>query len=269
MWSCAIKPFDNQVINANWLLKSKAVYLKINNTLKWGLNVILSMRINNKLNQNIKLITPIDKLILHKLRLYGNRIILYYRAYNLYSVQNTVTILCDSLLSMYFDILKDQTYCDFENTANRLNSIAVIKCAILQVATWLTPIIPSVSYELKSQLKFGSNVINTLPNKWFNRRTSLNWNVINKLKRLAAKLQTNSPNEMCINIYVSDKPMLKTFKNTNIALILGYAKANVIWMNYSKPIEFIKLSKSLAVSIWRTKLQRCARCRRKLYSSEY
>lgn len=90
---------------------------------------------NNKLNQNIKLITPIDKLVLHKLRLYGNRIILYYRTYNLHSVLNAATAMCDSLLSTYFDVLKDQTYCDFENAANRLNSIAVIKCAILQVAT--------------------------------------------------------------------------------------------------------------------------------------
>ncbi|ATW06065.1 Isoleucine--tRNA ligase [Candidatus Hodgkinia cicadicola] len=269
VWSCVIKPFDNQIINANWLLKSKAVYIKINNTLKWGLNVALPTQWSNKLNQSIKLITPIDKLILHKLRLYSNRIILYYRTYNLNGVLNAATVMCDSVLSMYFDFIKDQTYCDFNNTANRLNSIAVIKCALLQVATWLTPIVPSVGYELKSQLKFGNNVINTLPNKWFNKRTSLNWNVINKLKCLAAQLQSHSSNEMCINIYVSDKLTLKAFKNTNIALILGYAKANVIWINHDKPTAFIKLSKGLAVSIWRTKLQQCARCRRKLYPSEY
>ncbi|ATW05934.1 Isoleucine--tRNA ligase [Candidatus Hodgkinia cicadicola] len=269
VWSCVIKPFDNQIINANWLLKSKAVYIKINNTLKWGLNVTLPTQWNNKLNQSIKLITPIDKLILHKLRLYGNRIIVYYRTYNLNSALNTATVMCDSVLSMYFELIKDQTYCDFNNAANRLNSIAVIRCALLQVATWLTPIVPSVSFALKSQLKLGNNVINTLPNKWFNKHTSLNWNAINKLKRLAAKLRTHGSNGMCINIYVSDRLMLKAFKNTNIALILGYAKANVIWINYSKPIEFIKLSKGLAVSIWRTKLQQCARCRRELYSSEY
>ncbi|AUG33763.1 Isoleucine--tRNA ligase [Candidatus Hodgkinia cicadicola] len=269
VWSCVIKPFDNQVINANWLLKSKAVYIKINNTLNWALNVILPTQWHNELNQSIKLITPIDKLMLHKLRLYSNRIILYYRAHNLNSVLNTVTVMCDSLLSMYFDFIKDQTYCDFNNAANRLSSIAVIKCALLQVATWLTPIVPSISYKLKSQLKFGNNVINTLPSKWFNKRTSLNWNVINRLKCLAAKLLTREPNEMCINIYVSDKPTLKAFKNTNVALILGYAKANVVWINYNKPAAFIKLSKGLAVSIWRTKLQQCARCRRKLYSSEY
>ncbi|AUG34208.1 Isoleucine--tRNA ligase [Candidatus Hodgkinia cicadicola] len=269
VWSCVIKPFDNRVINANWLLKSKAVYVKINNTLKWALNVILPTRWSNELNQSIKLITPIDKLVLHKLRLYSNRIILHYRAHNLNSVLNTATAMCDPLLSTYFGIIKDQTYCDFNNTATRLNSIAVIKCALVQVATWLAPIVPSVSYELKSQLKFGNNVINSLPNKWFNKRTSLNWNVINRLKRLAAKLQTCSSNGVCINIYVSDKPTLKAFKNANIALILGYAKANVIWINYNKPVAFIKLSKGLAVSISRTKLQQCARCRRKLYSSEY
>ncbi|AUG34094.1 Isoleucine--tRNA ligase [Candidatus Hodgkinia cicadicola] len=269
VWSCVIKPFDNQVINANWLLKSKAVYIKINNTLKWALNVILPTQRGNALNQSVKLITPIDRLVLHKLRLYANRIILYYSVYNLNGVLNTVTVMCDSLLSMYFDFIKDQTYCDFNNTANRLSSMAVIKCALVQAATWLAPIVPSVSYELKTQLKFGNNVINTLPNKWFNKRTSLNWNVINRLKRLAAKLRTRSANEMCINIYVSDKPTLKAFKNANIALILGYAKANVIWINYNKPIAFIKLSKGLAVSILRTKLQQCARCRRKLYPSEY
>ncbi|AHL30908.1 MAG: Isoleucine--tRNA ligase [Candidatus Hodgkinia cicadicola] len=269
LWSCVIRPFDNQIINANWLLKSKAVYIKINNTLKWGLNITLPTQLSNRLNQNIKLITPIDKLILHKLRLYGNRIILCYRTYDLNGVLDSVAVMCDSLLSMYFDFLKDQTYCDFNNTANRLNSIAVIKCAVAQVATWLTPIIPSVSYNLKTQLKLGNNVINTLPNKWFNRRTSLSWNVINKLKCLAAKLRTQGSNEMCINIYASDRCALRAFKNTNIALILGYAKANVVWINYSKPTAFIKLSKSLAVSVWQTKLQRCARCRRKLYFSEY
>lgn len=77
-------------------------------------------------------------------------------------------------------------------------------------------------------MKLGNNVINTLPNKWFSKRTSLSWNVINKLKCLAAKLQTHSSDEVCVNIYVSDKLMLKAFKNTNIALILGYSKANVI-----------------------------------------
>ncbi|AUI38856.1 Isoleucine--tRNA ligase [Candidatus Hodgkinia cicadicola] len=269
VWSCVIKPFDNQVINANWLLKSKAVYIKINNTLKWALSAVLPTQWNNELNRSVKLITPIDRLMLHKLRLYGNRIILYYRAHDLNSVLNTATVMCDSALSMYFDFIKDQTYCDFNTAANRLSSIAVIKCALLQVATWLTPIVPSVSCELKSQLKFGNNVINTLPNKWFNKRTSLNWSVINKLKRLAAKLLTHKSNEMCINIYVSDKPTLKAFKNTNIALILGCAKANVVWINYNKPTAFVKLSKGLAVSIWRTKLQQCARCRRKLYASEY
>ncbi|AUG26250.1 Isoleucine--tRNA ligase [Candidatus Hodgkinia cicadicola] len=269
VWSCVIKPFDNQIINANWLLKSKALFVKINSILKWGLNVILPTQWHNELNQNIKLITPMDKLILHRLRLCSNRIILHYRAYNLNGVLNTAAVMCDPVLSKYFDRLKDQTYCDFSNTASRLNSIAVIKCAVLQVATWLAPIVPSVSYELKSQLKFGNNVINTLPSKWFNKRTSSNWNAINKLKCLAAKLRTCSSNEMCLNIYVSDKPTLKAFKNTNIALILGYAKANIIWLNYNKPIASIKLSKGLAVSVWRTKLQQCARCRRKLYSSEY
>ncbi|AUI38886.1 Isoleucine--tRNA ligase [Candidatus Hodgkinia cicadicola] len=269
VWSCVIKPFDNQVINANWLLKSKAVYIKINNTLKWGLNVTLPTQWNSELNQSIKLITPIDKLILHKLRLYSNRIISYYRTHNLNSVLNAATAMCDPLLSMYFDFIKDQTYCDFNNTANRLTSIAVTKCALVQVATWLAPIVPSVSCELKSQLKFGNSVINTLPNKWFNKRTSLNWNAINKLKCLAAKLQTRNSNELCVNVYVSDKPTLKTFKNANVARILGFAKANVIWTNYNKPTASIKLSKGLAVSIWRTKLQQCARCRRKLYSSEY
>ncbi|AUG34071.1 Isoleucine--tRNA ligase [Candidatus Hodgkinia cicadicola] len=269
VWSCVIKPFDNQTINANWLLKSKAVYIKINNTLKWGLNVIPPTQWNNELNQSTELTTPIDKLILQKLRLYGSRIILYYRTHALNSVLNTASVMCDSVLSMYFDVIKDQTYCDFNNAANRLNSIAVIKCALLQVATWLAPIVPSVSCELKSQLKFGNNVINTLPNKWFNKRTSLNWNIINKLKCLAAKLRTRSSNGMCINIYVSDKLTLKAFKNANIAPILGYAKANVIWINYDRPAAFIKLSKGLAVSILRAKLQQCARCRRKLYSSEY
>ncbi|ATW05847.1 Isoleucine--tRNA ligase [Candidatus Hodgkinia cicadicola] len=269
VWSCVIKPFDNQIINANWLLKSKAMYIKINNISKWGISIALPAQWGNELNLNTKLITPIDKLILHKLRLYNNRIILHYRTYNLNSVINTATVLCDSLLSIYFDLIKDQTYCDFNNAANRLNSIAVIKCALLQVATWLAPIVPSVSYNLKSQLKFGNNVINTLPNKWFNKRTSLNWNLINKLKCLAAKLQPHCSNEMCINIYASDKLTLKAFKNTNIALILGCAKANIIWLDHNKPTTFIKLSKGLAVSIWRTKLQQCARCRRKLYSSEY
>ncbi|AUG62921.1 Isoleucine--tRNA ligase [Candidatus Hodgkinia cicadicola] len=269
VWSCVIKPFENQIINANWLLKSKALYVKVNSALKWGLNVTLPTQWHNELNQNIKLITPMDKLILHQLRLRSNRMILHYTTHNLNGALNTASVMCDSLLSKYFECIKDQTYCDFSNAANRLNSIAVIKCALLQVATWLTPIVPSVSYELKSQLKFGNNVINTLPNKWFNKRTSLSWNAINKLKRLAAKLRARSANELCINIYVSDKLTLKAFKNTNIALILGYAKANVIWLNYNKPIALIKLSKGLAVSIWRTKLQQCARCRRKLYSSEY
>ncbi len=150
------------------------MYIKINNTLKWALNAALPTQRNNELNQSIKLITPIDKLILHKLRLYGNRIILHYRTHNLNGALNTVAIMCGSVLSMYFDFIKDQTYCDFNNTANRLTSIAVTKCALLQVATWLAPIVPSVSYEIKSQLKFGNNVINTLPNKWFNKRTSLN-----------------------------------------------------------------------------------------------
>lgn len=116
-------------------MKAKAVYIKINNTLKWGLNVALPMQRSSKLNQSIKLITPIDKLVLHKLRLYGNRVILCYRAYNLNGVLNAVAVMCDSLLSTYFDFIKDQTYCDFNSTANRLNSIAVIRCAVSQVAT--------------------------------------------------------------------------------------------------------------------------------------
>ncbi len=111
------------------------MYIKINNISKWGISIALPAQWGNELNLNTKLITPIDKLILHKLRLYNNRIILHYRTYNLNSVINTATVLCDSLLSIYFDLIKDQTYCDFNNAANRLNSIAVIKCALLQVAT--------------------------------------------------------------------------------------------------------------------------------------
>lgn len=116
-------------------MKSKAVYTKINNTLKWGLSITLPMQLSNELSRSTKLITPIDKLILHKLRLYSNRIILCYSAHNLNGVLNAVAVMCDSLLSMYFDFIKDQTYCDFDNAANRLNSIAVVKCAVFQVAT--------------------------------------------------------------------------------------------------------------------------------------
>ncbi|XXM93328.1 MAG: class I tRNA ligase family protein [Candidatus Hodgkinia cicadicola] len=271
VWSCIVNPFENQIISTNWLLKSKAVYIKLNNTLKWGLGATLSAPWNNYFNLDISLLTPAAKLVLHKLKLYNNRAVLYYTTYRLNEAINAAIAMCNSL-SIYFDCIKDQMYCDFSAAANRLNSAAVVKCAIFQVATWLTPIVPDVSHNIKNQLRLSNNVISPLPSKWFSKRIMANWNAISKLKKLISKLQLQASHtlpEVCINIHVSNKLTLRTFKNTDAALVLGCAKANIIWTARINAGKFAKLSQNLAISIWRTELKACARCRRKLYPNEY
>ncbi|XXN19758.1 MAG: class I tRNA ligase family protein [Candidatus Hodgkinia cicadicola] len=270
-WVCTIKWAENQVMCANWLLKAKTAFLKINNTLKWGLDAARSVLKHNNINQNLNTLTPTDKLILHKLKLHNNRIIIAYANYNLNKVVSIIVVTCDATLSTCFNIIKDQTYCDFSETQNRLNSISVLKCAVSQLVVWLTPIMPSVCYELKTQLKINNSVINKLPNKWFNKRVALNWKIIDNLKKLAASVRLRSGRkmaELCINVYICDVRTLTAFKNINTSLLFGCSKANIIWISHRHKKD-IKLSETQSISVWKSKLKRCARCRRLLYFNEY
>ncbi|XXN13799.1 MAG: class I tRNA ligase family protein [Candidatus Hodgkinia cicadicola] len=268
MWACTIRPFENQIINPNWLLKSKATYNKVINTLNWGLNVIVCSPKAEL--QNNKLTTSANKFILHKLRLYSSRVAAYYIQNEICAAAGLAAKTCELLLTAYFDAIKDQIYCDFRWSANRLNTIAVLKCAIFQVITWLAPVIPNTCYKLKRKLGFSNNVINKLPNNWFNMQLATNWATICKLKKLLSKLQAqvgHSLAEVGINIYTTNRLKLTAFKNTNIALVVGCSKANLIWTN-SIPNFAIMLSKALAISVWKANFVRCARCRKRLYVNE-
>ncbi len=113
---------------------------------------------------------PIDRLVLHGLKLCSNRIKSSYQRYKLNSAVNTMFAACSSLLSQYFDYLKDQIYCDFALASNRLSSVSIIRCAITQITSWLAPIAPATSLALRRKLKLNNTVINELPSKWFSRR---------------------------------------------------------------------------------------------------
>ncbi|ATY93457.1 Isoleucine--tRNA ligase [Candidatus Hodgkinia cicadicola] len=272
IWVCSIRSFENQVIKANWLLKARAVHFKINNTLKWGLDVINSVSKRSNINQNFNTIAPINKLVLHKLKLQGNRMVAAYKDYNLNKAINIIVATCDPVLSAYFNIMKDQVYCDFNRAQNRLDSISVLRCAILQLVTWLTPVAPALCYEFKTKLKASNNVINKLPDRWFSKRIASNWRTINSFKKLISSLRFQRGTdlaELCVNVYVSDARALPAFKNVNLSLVFGCAKVNVIWVHSYKWASVIKLSKTQSISIWKTKLKRCVRCRRLLYANEY
>ncbi|XXM93423.1 class I tRNA ligase family protein [Candidatus Hodgkinia cicadicola] len=267
-WVCTIDHSENQTINRNWLLKPQAELAKLNNTLKWGVNAVMAA--NYRTIGPLSALLPIDRLVLHGLKLCSNRIKSSYQRYKLNSAVNTMFAACSSLLSQYFDYLKDQIYCDFALASNRLSSVSIIRCAITQITSWLAPIAPATSLALRRKLKLNNTVINELPSKWFSRRLAHKWSIITKIKAFVSKLRCgleHTTNELSVNVYVLSKSKLATFKNVSLAPAVGCAKANIILVDHV--VNQTKLSKHLAVSISLTAGIRCQRCKRLLFANEF
>ncbi|XXM93655.1 class I tRNA ligase family protein [Candidatus Hodgkinia cicadicola] len=267
-WVCTIDSSENQTINKNWLLKSQAELAKLSNTLKWGACTVLAA--NYRISAPLSSAPPVDRLVLHRLKLCSSRIKSSYQRYKINSAVNTMFAACSSLLSQYFDYLKDQIYCDFALAANRLSSVSVIRCAITQITSWIAPIAPTTSLVLRRKLKLDNTVINELPSKWFSRRITHKWSIITKIKAFVSKLRCTkayTTSELSVNVYVLNKSKLAAFKNVSLAPVVGCAKTNIILVDYIA--NQIKLSKHLAVSISLTAGSRCQRCRRLLFANEF
>ncbi|XXM93749.1 class I tRNA ligase family protein [Candidatus Hodgkinia cicadicola] len=267
-WVCTIDPSENQTINKNWLLKSQAELARLSNTLKWGANAVITA--NHRVSAPLSSLLPIDRLVLHGLKLCSSRIKSSYRRHKLNGAVNAMFAACSSLLSQYFDYLKDQIYCDFALASNRLNSVSVIRCAITQITSWLAPVAPASSLALRRKLGLDNTVINELPNKWFNKRLAHKWNIITKIKTFVSKLRCGlayTTNELSVNVYVLNKSKLATFKNVSLASAVGCAKTNIILVDCV--VNQTKLSKHLAVSISLEACSRCQRCRRLLFANEF
>ncbi|WGS83564.1 MAG: class I tRNA ligase family protein [Candidatus Hodgkinia cicadicola] len=267
-WVCTIDPSENQTINKNWLLKPQAELAKLSNTLKWGVSTVLAA--NYRISAPLSSLLPIDRLVLHRLKLCSSRIKSSYGRYKINSAVNTMFAACSSLLSQYFDYLKDQIYCDFALASNRLSSVSVIRCAITQITSWLAPIAPATSLALRRKLELDNTVINELPSKWFSRRLALKWSIITKIKTFVSKLRcalVHTTSDLSVNVYVLNKSKLATFKNVSLAPAIGCAKTNIILVDHVA--NQIKLSKQLAVSISLTCCNRCLRCRRLLFANEF
>ncbi len=97
--------------------------------------------------------------------------------------------------------------------------------------------LPSHAKLVVGSLKLTNGVMYRAPANGHSRRLAVQWSTIARIKKTVNKLRINSKTRpqnlslLTLNILTAYKAALSTFRNVDLALVLGCAKVNIAFTN--------------------------------------
>ncbi len=227
-WVSSFSLSENRIMEGNWSLKMVEMLCRIDNTIKWSLNVI---EFESELTP--RLLRQIDRFVLHKLVIWNDKIRYLYNNYLYYDILKFIESICKDISIDYFETSKRMLYCYFRYSAKRMNCLYVINCWTTQVCKWLNPILPTRYKDVFDQLKIYNYIIWNLPTNWFNSMVALQFEIMNVIKDIVNRIlfdkKITKDRLVMITVIVSDVNKLKLFKNISSNDVSEFIKLNIIY----------------------------------------
>ena len=275
IWVAASDYADDLRIDYSILEQHAESYRKIRNTFRYILG-----NLNDKFEKvdfekiNINDFPELEQYMLHKIYNFNVIFKKNFEKYNFHTIYKELLNFCTSDLSaFYFDIRKDNLYCDPIDNKKRISTIKFLNIVLEVLLKWLAPVLSFTTEEIYSLLKIdekGSIHLEkfpVLPSNWNNKELNNKWEELIKIRDKCnssielkrASKEIGSSLEANLKIFLNDK-LIELSKGTDFSELCITSGAK-IEKNKSEEI-FIETTKAEGEKCpvcWKINVKPCER----------
>ncbi len=249
-------------------------YRKIRNTFRYLLG-----NINDKFEKinfdalNVKDLPELEQLMLHKIYVLNNNFKRYFSNYDFHNLYKELLNFCTvDLSSFYFDIRKDNLYCDPIDSNKRKSTILTLNIILNALLKWFAPILSFTTEEIfrllfKDRKSIHLETFVEFPDKFKNEKLNQKWlelikirNVCNisiEEKRTSKEIGSSLEAKLKINL---DQKLSEITKNIDFSELCITSSAEIAFnQNSDISVETIKAEGSKCPVCWKITETACPR----------
>ncbi len=166
-------------------------YRKIRNTFRYLLgNINDNFETINFDDLNVDGLPELEQLMLHKIYILNDNFKKYFNNYDFHNLYKELLNFCTvDLSAFYFDIRKDNLYCDSVNSEKRKSTIVLLNIILNALLKWFAPILSFTTEEIykllfKDQKSIHLEKFMEFPDKFKNPKLSQKWNELIKIRNI-------------------------------------------------------------------------------------
>ncbi|WP_072090834.1 isoleucine--tRNA ligase [Candidatus Pelagibacter communis] len=249
-------------------------YRKIRNTFRYLLgNINDNFEIINFEQLSVDDLPELEQLMLHKLYVLNTNFKKYFSNYDFHNLYKELLNFCTvDLSAFYFDIRKDNLYCDGKDTKKRKSTILLLNIILNALLKWFAPIISFTTEEIFKLLFKDKKSIHLekfieFPEKFKNEKLSKKWIELIKIRDICnisieekrASKEIGSSLEADLKIQLNQK-LKKLTENTDFSELCITSKAVVSYKDDIETTALTTKAKGSKCSIcWKIKETACDR----------
>ncbi len=216
-------------------------YRKIRNTFRYLLGNINDNFENINLDElDLTQLPELEQLMLHKIFILNKNFNKYFKKYDFHNLYKDLLNFCTvDLSAFYFDIRKDNLYCDAKESKKRKSTIILLNIILNALLKWFAPILSFTAEEIFKLLFKDKKSIHLekfldFPIKFQNDKLNEKWNELNKIRNICnisieekrANKEIGSSLEAYLKIQLSEK-LKNLTENTDFSELCITSKAEV------------------------------------------
>ena len=223
-------------------------YRKIRNTFRYLLgNINDNFESINFDTLDINELPELEQLMLHKIYILNDNFKKYFSNYDFHNLYKELLNFCTvDLSAFYFDIRKDNLYCDPKDSKKRKSTILLLNIILNSLLKWFAPILSFTTEEIfnllfKDQKSIHLEKFLKYPDKFKNEKLSEKWSELIKIrnicnisieeKRASKEIGSSLEADLKINL---NKKLEKVISNIDFSELCITSKAEV---SYNEDVE--------------------------------
>jgi isoleucyl-tRNA synthetase len=223
-------------------------YRKIRNTFRYLLgNINDNFESINFDTLDINELPELEQLMLHKIYTLNDNFKKYFSNYDFHNLYKELLNFCTvDLSAFYFDIRKDNLYCDPKDSKKRKSTILLLNIILNSLLKWFAPILSFTTEEIfnllfKDQKSIHLEKFHKYPDKFKNEKLSEKWSELIKIRNICnisieekrATKEIGSSLEADLKINLNQK-LQKVTSNIDFSELCITSKAEV---SYNEDVE--------------------------------
>tara|TARA_B100001250_G_scaffold380530_1_gene372039 strand:+ start:1 stop:1347 length:1347 start_codon:yes stop_codon:yes gene_type:complete len=220
-------------------------YRKIRNTFRYLLgNINDNFETINLETLKVDDLPELEKIMLHKIYVLNNNFKKNFNNYDFHNLYKELLNFCTvDLSAFYFDIRKDNLYCDPVDSKKRKSTIVLLNIILNALLKWFAPILAFTTEEIfkllfKDQKSIHLEKFLEFPDKFKNEKLSEKWVELIKIRNICnisieekrASKEIGSSLEADLKIQLNQK-LKNLTENTDFSELCITSKAEVVYKN--------------------------------------
>ena len=249
-------------------------YRKIRNTFRYLLgNLNDNFEIINLENMDINELPELERFMLHKIYSLNTNFKNYFKNYDFHNLYKELLNFCTvDLSAFYFDIRKDNLYCDPKDSKKRKSTILLLNIILNSLLKWFAPILSFTTEEIFKLVSKDNKSIHLehfleFPNHFNNEKLNQKWKELIKIrntcnisieeKRATKEIGSSLEAKLQINL---DKKLYEITQNVDFSELCITSSAEVLYNDNSKiSVQTTKATGSKCSICWKITEKGCSR----------